>query len=52
MDKNKIIIKAKDHSRKMDKEELQNYLKMKRQFNGKINTKKQYNRKQAKKEFV
>lgn len=41
--------KAKEHSNKMTKEELQMYLQMKRQFNGSFKTKKDYNRQTNKK---
>lgn len=36
--------KPKSHNNKMDSEELQQYLQMKRQFNGSFKTKKDYNR--------
>lgn len=43
--------KPKDYSLKMSPEELQNHLKMKRQFTGNHKSKKDYNRKHYKIEW-
>lgn len=43
--------KPKQHSLKMDKEEVQNHMKMKRQFTGNHKTKKDYDRKRDKQQL-
>lgn len=47
--KEKLTFKPQAHSQKMSSEELQNYLQMKRRFNGSFKTKKDYNRQSFKK---
>lgn len=46
--KEKLVIKVKDHNLPMTKEELENYMKMKRSFNGSFKNKKKYDRNRMK----
>lgn len=44
----KIVIKVKDYKRKMDHQELQNYLQIKRSGSARYKNKKAYDRKRNK----